>query len=105
MLVRLCTVGFQVSYECSGMKDDRMTILFNQSAVVGRELRDPLTCADELLDRQSQCAIHPAIVTARCMTAFQNGLLTLRKLRQEAHQRITVQYVNVSNGSQASTQD
>lgn len=38
---------------------------------------------------------------ARCMTAFQNGLLTLRKLRQGAHQRITVQYVNVSNGSQA----
>ena len=37
----------------------------------------------------------------RCMTAYQQGLLTLRKLRQTGNQRITVQYVNVSNGSQA----
>ena len=38
---------------------------------------------------------------ARCMTAYQHGLLTLRKMRQNGNQRITVQYVNVSNGSQA----
>ena len=38
---------------------------------------------------------------SRCMAAYQNGLLTLRKLRQSGNQRITVQYVNVSNGSQA----
>jgi hypothetical protein len=38
---------------------------------------------------------------ARCMTAYQHGLLTLHKLRQNGNQRITVQYVNVSNGSQA----
>ena len=38
---------------------------------------------------------------ARCMTAYQHGLLTLAKLRQNGNQRITVQYVNVSNGSQA----
>jgi len=38
---------------------------------------------------------------ARCMTVYQNGLLTLRKLRQSGNQRITVQYVNVDNGSQA----
>ena len=38
---------------------------------------------------------------SRCMTAYQNGLLTLRKLRQSGNQRITVQYVNVDNGSQA----
>jgi hypothetical protein len=35
------------------------------------------------------------------MTAYQHGLLTLAKLRQNGNQRITVQYVNVSNGSQA----
>jgi hypothetical protein len=38
---------------------------------------------------------------AKCMAAYQNGLLTLRKLRQTGNQRITVQYVNVDNGSQA----
>ena len=38
---------------------------------------------------------------SRCMTTYQNGLLTMRKLRQSGNQRITVQYVNVDNGSQA----
>ena len=37
----------------------------------------------------------------RCMTAYQQGLLTLRKLRQNGNQRITVQYVSLNNGSQA----
>jgi len=34
------------------------------------------------------------------MAVHQQGLLTLHKMRQNG-QRITVQYVNVSNGSQA----
>ena len=38
---------------------------------------------------------------ARCLRAYQQGLLTLQKLRQNGNQRITVQYVNVSHGSQA----
>jgi hypothetical protein len=38
---------------------------------------------------------------ARCMIAYQQGLLTLRKLRQNGQQRIMVQYVNVSEGAQA----
>ena len=38
---------------------------------------------------------------ARCLTAYQQGLLTLKKLRQTGNQRITVQYVNVSHGGQA----
>jgi len=38
---------------------------------------------------------------ARCMTVYQQGLLTLQKLRKGGHQRISVQYVNVSEGSQA----
>ena len=37
---------------------------------------------------------------ARCMAVYQQGLLTLHKIRQNG-QRITVQYVKVSNGSQA----
>ena len=38
---------------------------------------------------------------ARCMTAYQQGLLTLRKLRLGGHQRISVQHIQVSNGGQA----
>lgn len=38
---------------------------------------------------------------ARCLTAYQDGLLTLKKLRQTGNQRIVVQYVNVSEGGQA----
>jgi hypothetical protein len=38
---------------------------------------------------------------ARCMAVYQQGLLALHKVRQNGQQRITVQYVNVSNGSQA----
>jgi hypothetical protein len=37
----------------------------------------------------------------RCMAIYQQGLLFLRMIRQNGHQRITVQYVNVSHGSQA----
>ena len=37
---------------------------------------------------------------ARCIAVYQQGLLALHKIRQNG-QRITVQYVNVSNGSQA----
>ena len=42
---------------------------------------------------------HDAAV--RSMTAYQQGLLTLRKLRRGGHQRISVHYVNVTDGSQA----
>ena len=38
---------------------------------------------------------------ARCMAVYQHGLLVLHKVRQNGHQRIMVQYVNVSDGSQA----
>jgi hypothetical protein len=38
---------------------------------------------------------------ARCMAVYQQGLLALHKVRQNGQQRITVQYVNVSNGGQA----
>ena len=38
---------------------------------------------------------------ARCMTVCQQGLLALHKIRQNGQHRIMVQYVNVSNGSQA----
>lgn len=40
-------------------------------------------------------------VATRFMSVFQQGLLTLKKLRQGGRQQITVQHVNVSHGSQA----
>ena len=39
---------------------------------------------------------------ARCMAIYQQGLLAIHKLRQNGQQRITVQYVNLSDGSQGS---
>ncbi len=38
---------------------------------------------------------------AKCQSVYQQGLLTLKKLRQTGTQRIVVQYVNVSEGGQA----
>ena len=37
----------------------------------------------------------------RCMTAYQQGLLTLRKLRLSPNQRISVQRIQVRDGGQA----
>ena len=37
----------------------------------------------------------------RCMTAYQQGLLTLRKVRQGGHQRISIQHIQVREGGQA----
>jgi len=38
---------------------------------------------------------------ARCMTVYQEGMLALHKIRNKGQQRIQVQYVQVSQGSQA----
>lgn len=48
-------------------------------------------------------AIHNRRLNAavRCIRTYQQGLLTLRKLRVGAHQRISVQHVHVSDGWQA----
>jgi len=35
------------------------------------------------------------------MSVYQQGLLALHKMRQNGQQRIMVQYINVSQGSQA----
>lgn len=37
----------------------------------------------------------------RCIAVYQQGLLTLRKLKSGGHQRISVQYVKVTDSSQA----
>ena len=57
--------------------------------------------------RQAHCLRLPNEETkrlnaaARLMSVYQQGLLTLKKLRQGGQQKITVQYVNVSEGGQA----
>jgi hypothetical protein len=38
---------------------------------------------------------------ARLMSVFQDGLLTLQKLRTGGNQTVTVQHVNVESGAQA----
>jgi len=40
-------------------------------------------------------------LATRFMTVFQQGMLTLKKIRQSGQQKITVQYVNISDGGQA----
>jgi len=40
-------------------------------------------------------------VATRFMTSFQQGMVTFKKLRHGGQQKITVQYVNVSEGGQA----
>ena len=56
-----------------------------------------------VVPHSDDAAIHNRRLNAavRCMTAFQQGLLALRKLKSGGHQRISVQYVNVTDGSQA----
>jgi hypothetical protein len=50
---------------------------------------------------EGQGAAKRLTAIARCLEAYQHGLLTLKKLRQNGNQRITVQYMNVSEGGQA----
>lgn len=50
---------------------------------------------------EGQASAKRLTAIARCLEAYQHGLLTLKKLRRNGNQRITVQYVNVSDGGQA----
>ena len=74
-------------------------MLAHQLAAAHKVAMQQLGCVRYGQDAAAQAKRLNAV--ARCMEAYQQGLLTLRKLRQNGNQRITVQYVNVSNGSQA----
>jgi hypothetical protein len=74
-------------------------MLAHQLAAVHRVAMDHMAFVPSRFDVVGQAKRLNA--AARCMTVYQQGLLTLRKLRQDGHQRISVQYVNVSEGSQA----
>lgn len=52
-------------------------------------------------ERDPAMAVKRLNVSARMMTAAQNGLLTLQKLRSAGPQNVTVQHVHVNSGGQA----
>jgi hypothetical protein len=74
-------------------------MLAHQLAAVHRAVMDQLAFAPSRYDVSDQAKrLNSA---AKCMSVYQQGLQTLRKLRQGGQQRITVQYVKVTEGSQA----
>src|SRR5215831_218428 len=74
-------------------------MLMHQEAVAHKQAMELMAQASREPDPAAKAKLTNA--AARCMTVYQQGLLTLRKLRQGGHQRISVQYVNVREGSQA----
>ncbi len=74
-------------------------MLVHQLVTLHQATMDHLALTSSREDATSQAKrLHAA---ARCQSIYQQGLLTLKKLRQNGNQRILVQYVNVSEGSQA----
>ena len=80
-------------------KNSPEKMLAHQLAAVHRVVMDHMAFSPSRHDIAGQAKRLNAV--ARCMSVYQQGLLTLRKLRQGGHQRISVQYVNVTDGSQA----
>lgn len=80
-------------------KNSPEKMLAHQLAALHQAVMDHLAYSPSRHDIAGQAKRLNAV--ARCMSAYQQGLLTLRKLRQGGHQRISVQYVKVTEGSQA----
>ena len=74
-------------------------MLAHQLAAVHRVVMDHMAFSPSRHDIAGQAKRLDAV--ARCLSAYQQGLLTLRKLRQGGHQRISVQHIQVSDGGQA----
>jgi hypothetical protein len=80
-------------------RDSLEKMLAHQLAALHRAVMDQLAFATSRYDVSDQAkSLNSA---AKCMSVYQQGLETLRKLRQGGQQRIMVQYVNVSEGGQA----
>ena len=74
-------------------------MLVHQLVTLHRASMEHLAGMSPREDIKSQAKrLHAA---AKCQSVYQQGLLTLKKLRQTGNQRIVVQYVNVSEGAQA----
>jgi hypothetical protein len=80
-------------------KNSLEKMLAHQLAAVHRVVMDHMAFSPSRHDIAAQAKRLNAV--ARCMSVYQQGLLTMRKLRQGGHQRISVQYVNVTDSSQA----
>jgi hypothetical protein len=80
-------------------RDSLEKMLAHQLAALHRAVMDQLAFASSRYDISDQAKRLNA--AAKCMSVYQQGLETLRKLRQGGQQRIMVQYVNVSEGGQA----
>jgi hypothetical protein len=80
-------------------KNSPEKMLAHQLAALHRAVMDQLAFAPSRYDVSDQTKCLNS--AAKCMSVYQQGLETLRKLRQGGQQRITVQYVNVSEGGQA----
>jgi hypothetical protein len=80
-------------------KNSLEKMMAHQLGTVHRVVRDHMAFVPSQYDIASQAKRLNAV--ARCMSVYQQGLLTLRKLRQGGQQRIMMQYVNVSDGGQA----
>src|SRR5262245_42783326 len=81
------------------VQDSLEKMLAHQLATVHQVVMDHMAFIPSRYDVAGQAKRLNA--AARCMSVYQQGLLTLRKLRQGGHQRISVQYVNVTDGAQA----
>jgi hypothetical protein len=80
-------------------KNSPEKMLAHQLAAVHRVVMDHMAFSPSRHDIAGQAKRLNAV--ARCMSVYQQGLLTLRKLRQGGHQRISVQHIQVSDGGQA----
>jgi hypothetical protein len=80
-------------------KNSPEKMLAHQLAAVHRVVMDHMAFSPSRHDIAGQAKRLNAV--ARCMSVYQQGLLTLRKLRQGGHQRISVHHVHVSDGGQA----
>ena len=80
-------------------KNSPEKMLAHQFAALLQAIMDHLAFSPSRHDIVGQAKRLNAV--ARCMSAYQQGLLTFRKLGQGGHQRISVQHVNVTDGSQA----
>ena len=74
-------------------------MLMHQEAVAHKQAMELMAQASREPDPAAKAKLTNA--AARSMTVYQQGLLTLYKVRHGGHQRISVQYVNVSDAGRA----
>jgi len=81
----------------AGNSIERM--LTHQLAVAHKNAMQQISRAHSAYDVATEMKRYT--LAAQFMKVFQQGMLTLKKIRQGGQQKMTVQYVNVSHGSQA----